>query len=189
MHTKVFSIQIFQYFRQIPPRVCTLALFIITMTCFLIKLHRILWDIFMIIILALNVLFVPVACSFFRELINIPWLIFTTTSDILFAMDIVLNFWTGFITTDNHVILDLKIIRKVYIRKWLLIDIISVIPFDFLTLVIVKFDSKATTESFAHTSTALRLLRLLKLLSMVKIFRVFKFIHYLAKWEEVNSIT
>ena len=29
MHAKVFSIQIFQYFRQIPPRVYTLVLFII----------------------------------------------------------------------------------------------------------------------------------------------------------------
>ena len=29
MHDKLFSIQIFQYFRQIPPRVCTLVLFII----------------------------------------------------------------------------------------------------------------------------------------------------------------
>ena len=29
MHAKVFSIQIFQYFHQIPPRVCTLVLFII----------------------------------------------------------------------------------------------------------------------------------------------------------------
>ena len=28
MHEKVFSIQIFQYFRQIPPRFCTLVLFI-----------------------------------------------------------------------------------------------------------------------------------------------------------------
>ena len=28
MHAKVFSIQIFQYFHQIPPRVCTLVLFI-----------------------------------------------------------------------------------------------------------------------------------------------------------------
>ena len=28
MHAKVFSIQIFQYFCQIPPRVCTLVLFI-----------------------------------------------------------------------------------------------------------------------------------------------------------------
>ena len=32
MHAKLFSIQIFQYFRHIPPRVCTLVLFIITVT-------------------------------------------------------------------------------------------------------------------------------------------------------------
>ena len=32
MHAKVFSIQIFQHFHQIPPRVCTLVLFISTGT-------------------------------------------------------------------------------------------------------------------------------------------------------------
>ena len=31
MHAKVFSIQIFQYFRQILPRVCTLVFFIFLM--------------------------------------------------------------------------------------------------------------------------------------------------------------
>ena len=34
MHEKVFSIQIFQYFRQIPPRVCTLVLFIALVLCY-----------------------------------------------------------------------------------------------------------------------------------------------------------
>ena len=29
MHAKVFSIEIFQHFHQIPPRVCTLVLFIL----------------------------------------------------------------------------------------------------------------------------------------------------------------
>ena len=34
MHVKVFSIQIFQYLHQIPPRVCTLVLFIIEVIFF-----------------------------------------------------------------------------------------------------------------------------------------------------------
>ena len=37
MHAKVFSIQIFQYLRQIPPRVCTLVLFIISSGCSVIR--------------------------------------------------------------------------------------------------------------------------------------------------------
>ena len=33
IHAKVFSIQIFQYLRQIPPWVCTLVLFIVSCVC------------------------------------------------------------------------------------------------------------------------------------------------------------
>ena len=39
MHAKVISIQIFQYFRQIPPRVCTLVLFIYVCNYFLLFLR------------------------------------------------------------------------------------------------------------------------------------------------------
>ena len=39
MHAKVFSIQIFQYFHQIPPRVCTLALFVRFSKCLYIYIY------------------------------------------------------------------------------------------------------------------------------------------------------
>ena len=37
MHAKVFSIQIFQYFHQIPPRVCTLVLFILIVLLYIVN--------------------------------------------------------------------------------------------------------------------------------------------------------
>ena len=149
--------------------------------------YRILWDLFMLLILSLNVVLLPVACSFFRELINPYWLSFTCFSDTVFILDIILNFWTGIITHENLIILDLREIRRIYVKRWLVFDIISVIPFDYVTLIV--FETQSLNSSVLQASTALRLLRLFKLLSLLRLFRVVKFIHYLAKWEEVCGRT
>lgn len=138
----------------------------------------------MLLILSANIVCLPVAVSFYRELTNPGWLSFSCFSDLFFITDIVLNFWTGVITDDNVVVLDLKTIRRLYIKRWLIFDVLSVFPFDYMIIVIVEAKSLNTT--LLHASTALRLLRLLKLLSLLRLFRVVKLMHYLAKWEEVR---
>ena len=140
----------------------------------------------MVFILTLNVVLLPVSIAFFffEDQINPGWLFFNSVSDLAFIVDIVLNFWTGIITEDNTVILDLKVIRKTYAKKWLLLDIVSVFPFDYIALAISRVQS---LNSLVHATNALRLLRLLKLLSLLRLFRVIRFMHYLAKWEEVRT--
>ena len=138
----------------------------------------------MLVILMLNVILLPVAIAFFHDAIHPGWLTFNCLSDFVFLIDIVLNFWTGVITEENTVVLDIKLVRKLYVRKWLTLDIISVFPFDYIILVI--FRSSTSLSSIAHASLALRFLRLVKLLSLLRLFRVVRFLHYLSKWEEVS---
>lgn len=139
----------------------------------------------MLIVLMLNVILLPVAIAFFHDAIHAGWLTFNCISDFIFFVDIVLNFWTGVITSENTVILELKQVRKFYIRKWLILDLISIFPFDYIVLVI--FQSNTSLSSILHASLALRLLRLVKLLSLLRLFRVVRFLHYLSKWEEVHK--
>ena len=138
----------------------------------------------MLIILMLNVILLPVAIAFFQDAVHPGWLTFNCISDFIFLVDIVLNFWTGVITDENTVILELKQVRKLYVKKWLSLDIISVFPFDYIVLVI--FQSNDSVQ-ILHASLALRLFRLVKLLSLLRLFRVVRFLHYLSKWEEVSS--
>lgn len=138
----------------------------------------------MLILLFLNVVLLPVSIAFVNEAINPGWLVFHCLSDSVFILDIIINFWTGVITEENTVILDLKVIRTMYAKRWLILDLISVIPFDYISLAIFK----AEPNVLITTSRALRLLRLLKLLSLLRLFRVVRFMHYLARWEEVSKI-
>jgi hypothetical protein len=146
--------------------------------------YRVYWDLGMLIILMLNVILLPVAISFFQDPMHPGWLTFNCSSDLIFFLDIVLNFWTGIITDENTVILELRQVRKLYIKKWLVLDILSIFPFDYMMLII--FETNDSIQSrIAHASQALRLFRLLKLLSLLRLFRVVRFLHYLSKWEEV----
>ena len=137
----------------------------------------------MLFILTLNVVLLPVSIAFFGDQINPRWLVFNCISDLVFIVDIVLNFWTGIITNENTVILELKVIRKIYAKKWLPLDMLSVFPFDYVALAISRAESLSSLE---QATSALRLLRLFKLLSLLRLFRVVRFMNYLAKWEEVR---
>ena len=140
----------------------------------------------MLIILMLNVILLPVAIAFFQDAVHPGWLTFNSISDLIFFLDIVLNFWTGVITDENTVILELRQVRKLYVKKWLILDIISIFPFDYIMLVIFETNDSVQSQ-IAHASLALRLFRLVKLLSLLRLFRVVRFLHYLSKWEEVRS--
>lgn len=148
------------------------------------SLYRIYWDLLMLVFLMLNVILLPVAISFFADSVHPGWLTFSCVSDAVFLADIVLNFWTGMISDENTVILDLKQVRKLYAKKWLVLDIISIFPFDYIFLGIIRTQS---SSALFTASRALRLLRLIKLLSLLRLFRVVRFMHYLSKWEEVNN--
>ena len=144
---------------------------------------RIYWDFLMLVILAANVTVLPVAIAFFRDDIEPGWIAFNCLSDFLFIVDIVLNFWTGTITRNNTVILDLKVIRKLYLKRWLVIDIVSVFPFDYIAMGITH---SLDVQELLRASRALRMLRLVKLLSLLRLLKLARFLRYLTKWEEVS---
>ena len=136
----------------------------------------------MLAILAINVMLLPVAVAFFDESINPGWITFNVFSDTFFIGDIFLNFWTGVITNENTVYLELSKIRQTYFKTWLLLDLLAVFPFDYVALIITHLKSM---RALLKASRALRVLRMIRLLSLLKLLRVARFMRYLAKWEEV----
>ncbi len=137
----------------------------------------------MLVFLLLNVIFLPVTIAFYGQQHMHPGIIILNViSDLVFLTDIILNFWTGVISQDNTVILNLKESRKLYAKKWLSLDMLSVFPFDYIFLIIIE---TLSLDSLTRASRALRLLKLIKFLSLLRLFRVVKMMHYLARWEEV----
>ena len=50
--------------------------------------------------------------------------------DVIFFIDIVLNFHTTFVGPGGEVVSDPKIIRMNYLKSWFVIDLLSCLPYD-----------------------------------------------------------
>ncbi|XP_075443031.1 voltage-gated delayed rectifier potassium channel KCNH8 isoform X2 [Ascaphus truei] len=86
----------------------------------------------------------------------------TTVSDIsveiLFIIDIILNFRTTYVSESGQVIFKARSICIHYLTTWFVIDLIAALPFDLL------YAFNVTVVSLVHLLKTIRLLRLLRLL-------------------------
>ena len=55
---------------------------------------------------------------------------FDSIVDVVFFLDIVLNFHTTYVSQTGEVISDPKLIRQNYIKSWFIIDLLSCLPYD-----------------------------------------------------------
>eukprot|EP00062_Callorhinchus_milii_P012542 gi/632959797/ref/XP_007895827.1/ PREDICTED: potassium voltage-gated channel subfamily H member 8 [Callorhinchus milii] len=93
---------------------------------------------------------------------NLPTARSTTVSDIaveiLFIIDIVLNFRTTYVSKSGQVIFEARSICIHYVTTWFIIDLIAALPFDLL------YAFNVNVVSIVHLLKTVRLLRLLRLL-------------------------
>jgi len=61
---------------------------------------------------------------------QVPLLVIDSMVDVVFFVDIVLNFHTTFVGASGEVISDPKIIRMNYLKSWFVIDLLSCLPYD-----------------------------------------------------------
>ncbi len=93
----------------------------------------------------------------FIENPSLGWIITNYLIDILFAVDIGLNFFSVVYDSDFNIIIDRKIMAKRYLQGWFWIDILSITPINLIF---------KTKNEFAPLC---RLARLPKLYRLIKI--------------------
>ena len=133
------------------------------------------WDFFVALLIFYSVLMIPYAISFGTgdsESIKIlDWIV-----DTCFAIDMVLNFFTGYrINTDNYV--DAKgSIAIHYLKTWFTIDLFSTLPIDTIASGILTLDSSnsKSSQDIKSQLRTFKLIRGLRLLRLLKLARLFK---------------
>jgi hypothetical protein len=70
--------------------------------------------------------------------------------DVIFFIDIVLNFHTTFVGPGGEVVSDPKVIRMNYLKSWFIIDLLSCLPYD----VFNAFDHDEDVSCFFFFSSA-----------------------------------
>jgi hypothetical protein len=61
---------------------------------------------------------------------DVPLLVIDSVVDVIFFLDIVLNFHTTYVSSTGEVISDPKLIRINYLKSWFIIDLLSCLPYD-----------------------------------------------------------
>ena len=97
------------------------------------KFKILFWDIIISLCLLLTCIFIPFNMAFSEDLESVIWYnVILYIMDVLFLIDIFINFNSAYVIEEVHLVTIRKKIMINYIKSWFLIDFLAVIPFDII---------------------------------------------------------
>ncbi|XP_077601240.1 voltage-gated delayed rectifier potassium channel KCNH5-like isoform X2 [Stigmatopora nigra] len=90
------------------------------------------WDWVILILTFYTAIMVPYNVSFRTRQNHLVWLVLDSIVDVIFLVDIVLNFHTTFVGPAGEVVSDARLIRMNYVKTWFVIDLLSCLPYDII---------------------------------------------------------
>lgn len=88
---------------------------------------------------------------------DVPLLVVDSIVDVVFFLDIVLNFHTTYVSQTGEVISDPRLIRLNYLKSWFVIDLLSCLPYDIFN----AFQDAEDVSKIYHLSLSLCILILI----------------------------
>ena len=89
------------------------------------------WDWIILVLTFYTAVMVPFNVAFRNKTMDdVPLLVADSIVDVVFFIDIILNFHTTFVGPGGEVVSDPKIIRMNYLKSWFVIDLLSCLPYD-----------------------------------------------------------
>lgn len=102
------------------------------------------WDWMILFLTGYTAVMVPFNAAFRSKTIDdVIFLVIDSIVDVIFFIDIVLNFHTTFVGPQGEVISDATVIRINYLKGWFIVDLLSCLPYD----VFNAFQPEATQVS------------------------------------------
>ncbi|XP_071803112.1 potassium/sodium hyperpolarization-activated cyclic nucleotide-gated channel 4-like [Asterias amurensis] len=150
-----------------------------------LSIFRWCWDMWMVLLMCITLIILPINIAFYSDQFSASWTVANCFTDSFFMIDICLNFFTGIIDHKNErVIIVRRQIAGNYLKSWLLPDLISSFPFDYIYIFING------TEGYTSDSTALtlRVFRLAKILGILRLLRLARLMRYVNKLEEIFHV-
>ena len=95
------------------------------------------------------------------------WIITNTLVDFLFAVDIILNFFSAYFDSNEELVTDKRLIAKEYLRGWFIIDFVAILPLNY---------ALGSTQDYTSLARLARLPRLYKLIKMAKYLYIYIYI-------------
>jgi len=128
------------------------------------------WDIMTAVLIIYIAFVLPVTMSFEPQ-VSSAMLTWDIVLDVIFLIDIPLNFFTGF-TEDGVVVREQRKVAMHYLSGWFLVDLVSAFPFDAVILGPDVYKPR-TFISTSHTDrNRLRFFKYIKVVRLLRLFRV-----------------
>ena len=143
------------------------------------------WDLFICFLLIITVILTPLVLAFARvshDLFGLSLFI-----DLMFCIDIIKAFNTGFQTQDGLVVMDRRRLSIAYLKTWFLPDLASAVPWgaifpdDPTEIEAGQISSTSIVTSATSTTRTLKLLRIVRIAKILRLFRVSRTFKYLAR--------
>lgn len=145
---------------------------------------RLAWDFFMAILLCIMAFYIPYRVCFYwndeeEEDETSPVFLFEMMVDAMFALDIILNFFTAY--TDHStslVITSHKLIAKKYLKSYFLVDLIATLPLGYILT-----HSSSTAIKIGKLGRLPKLVKFVRGLRLLKLLRVYKLQKFIMRLE------
>ena len=134
---------------------------------------KIAWDLWIMFVLLFTTAIIPLRLAFIEEEVR-SWNIFFYAIDGLFAVDIVLWFFTSYVDTQHVEVVSHKKIAKNYLKSWFIIDLVSILPID------VMLSGGGVNKLF-------RLVRIGKMYKLIRLFRLIKILKLIKSNKKMMS--
>lgn len=147
------------------------------------------WDLLVVFLIIYTVCMMPVMVAFFGNGISEGWFIVNCIVDIIYIIDVVLNFRTGivqFSAEGPRVIMESKQIAIAYCKSSFAVDFVSSIPFDHI-VTLCQGGNLQDANVFSATST-IKFLRFARLLSLLRLLKVTRLVRCARQVQECLNI-
>ncbi|XP_056112699.1 potassium/sodium hyperpolarization-activated cyclic nucleotide-gated channel 1-like [Rhinichthys klamathensis goyatoka] len=145
--------------------------------------------VYMVVLTFVNLITIPLDMAFSDDMHGSAhkyWVAFNVYSDLMFCVDVGLNFRMGIFSEDGQAILDPKLIRKDYFRSWFVPDVVAAFPVDIIIIIVEHVDHADTASLVA--SKLVRMLMFVRILSLIRLLRLPKLLRFCFELESVSDV-
>jgi hypothetical protein len=103
----------------------------------------------------------------FYQVEQLDWIVIDAVVDFIFAIDLFCNFFFAYFDSEYNLITKRSLIMKKYVLSWFLVDLVSIIPINFII---------QSGKDYGSLARIARLPRLYRLIKMTKLARMLKII-------------
>lgn len=140
--------------------------------------RKLIWDSIIIVIVLYSAIIVPIEVGFPDIDLGTPWQIISMIAAAIFFLDVVQNFFVGYYENDDEaMVTDRKAIAVRYLNSWFLLDLLAVMPTDYI-IDLMHADNQSKTVA------SLKLTRMIRLVRVTKLVRLLKLNQFIMKIED-----